>query len=499
MKKILKVILIFTLLFFSFVFVSYASDKVNIAIEKAYNKFILKVEKKYSSEKQLKFLITLWNKLDLILEKKKLSTEKKVLIKDLLKLNNEKVFNLKLKNKKDDILKKMNSFSVYKIFPKKILNDESIFLEDWVWYTYIYSWYTFFPKWTNIKSYHIEQNNIDTNNTLLKLLDDGNIWFIVNYKKIKLISDDIIFWVPDKYNFLSELKKDKRFLITDTDELFKDLKKDTLEITKDLKQKDKIKNIYKFILENVKYTDNLSLEDKRIFSWILTYKNNDWVCEWYARLMIYMLHFSWIRESKLLTWDVIDAPDFPEIWHAWVSIWNNYYDPTFDDPIWIDKTKSFDEYKYYNLPRDLFYTNRYDYLKTPVDLETTWLDYRKKLISKNLSDLVSKYENKDFILLKLYKFKKSIWLNYYSKITIKDIEDHVRFYEVNSDFSFIKDWKKGYVKSIKFYQVDDSTIESTLEQINYNLSYYYLFKWYKNWNSWDYEYRLANESSLEFR
>ena len=119
MKKILKLTLCFTLLFFSFISISYASNEVNPAIEKAYNKFILKVEKKYNSEKQLRFLTTLWDKLDLILEKKKLSSQKKVLIKDLLKLNNEKVFNLTLKNKEEKILKKWIVLVFLKAFQKR--------------------------------------------------------------------------------------------------------------------------------------------------------------------------------------------------------------------------------------------------------------------------------------------------------------------------------------------------------------------------------------------
>ncbi|MDQ7023901.1 MAG: hypothetical protein Q9M97_10560 [Candidatus Gracilibacteria bacterium] len=38
-----------------------------------------------------------------------------------------------------------------------------------------------------------------------------------------------------------------------------------------------------------------------------------------------------------------------------------YYDPTFDDPIGQNSTKEFNEYKYFGLPKDLLYANRFDY------------------------------------------------------------------------------------------------------------------------------------------
>ena len=80
---------------------------------------------------------------------------------------------------------------------------------------------------------------------------------------------------------------------------------------------------------------------------------------------MYMLNFAWVSDTEVIRGFVIDATDFPEIWHAWVRIWNKYYDPTFDDPIGQKDTKKLENYKFFRLPKDLFYTNRFTYDDTP--------------------------------------------------------------------------------------------------------------------------------------
>ena len=42
---------------------------------------------------------------------------------------------------------------------------------------------------------------------------------------------------------------------------------------------------------------------------------------------------------------------------------------------------------------------------------------------------------------------------------------------------------------MKYYLIDDSSVGIVLKQLNYNLKWYYLFKW--KLDNWNYEYRLA--------
>ncbi len=50
--------------------------------------------------------------------------------------------------------------------------------------------------------------------------------------------------------------------------------------------------------------------------------------------------FAGVQNSIMIKWNVIDAQDFPNIWHVWLRIGEYYYDPTFDDPIWTNNTKT---------------------------------------------------------------------------------------------------------------------------------------------------------------
>ncbi len=117
--------------------------------------------------------------------------------------------------------------------------------------------------------------------------------------KVKLIKSDLIFWVTDKIKFLEYLIDDKKNLSEDTDQLFEKLKQRTINLTNWKEESEKIKNIYAYILENVEYPKTFSLDDEKIYSWILTYQNKSWVCLWYTKLMSYMLC---LQEYKTQLW-----------------------------------------------------------------------------------------------------------------------------------------------------------------------------------------------------
>ena len=226
------------------------------------------------------------------------------------------------------------------------------------------------------------------------------------------------------------------------------------------------------------------MDNKEIFSWIDTYKNKNWICWWYTKLYVYMLSFAWVSGAKVIRWDVLDAPDFPNIGHAWVKIWTSYYDPTFDDPVWAIKTKTYSEYKYFWLPKDIFYTNKYDYWTLPSYLKTESLESRENLIRDSLSKLIPKYESKNYLLLKPFTFRINNGLNYNEKITIEKLKTIIPYYEVNN-YEYIENNQVKKISNIDYYTTNDSNLEILLEQVGYNVDWLKLFKW-DDWN-----YRLS--------
>lgn len=297
-------------------------------------------------------------------------------------------------------------------FSVKILKNNDLVLENWVWYTYVYSKYLSTWKWLIPNKNDIIDAWINKDTDILLLDEEIWVWFIHDYKKVKLINDEIISGISNKSTFLKELADEKKYLQEDTDELFKSLKNDTNTITDWLNNWEKISSIYNFILKNTSYSKTFDISNKRIFSWIYTYKNNDWICTWYSKLALYMLSFAWIENVEVVRWNVIDIENFTDAWHAWIKIWDKYFDPTFDDPIWNIKTKTYKDYKYFWLPKDLFYSNRYEYGTLPSDLVNSSLSYRKNIVSKNLEKLAIKYSDKTYNLLKNIVSKNSDDLSY---------------------------------------------------------------------------------------
>jgi len=596
--------------------ISFARDYSYSQIEKIYNKFYEKIEKKYNydTQKELNFLKKLDFKLNFILKKKKLSKKiKKILIylkilnyKKILYLSQKKIDNynsgqkkleekdnLSIKSKKEnniDFLEKQKKLeeNIRKKFLnlkinnpnyiknlinswKKIyyLNDKLEFLEDskikrlnFSSFYRINSWnYSYFKNKSWVVAYtkkygyifvvnYKEEEKIpysrgwdflywliwDDHKFLFNKVDNYYYWFkfskyskidddywfylsdikrfwfwkdtllffnkekdkfyfVNDYKKIKLVDENYVKYLVNKDLFLEILAEDLSFYNTkDYLKTLENIKKNTLSITRWVAKEEKILNIYEWIVSNISYSKNFKLTDYEIFSWLETYKRKSWVCEWYVKLASYMLIFAGIWDVEIKKWFVIDAKDFPEIWHAWLRIWDKYYDPTFDDPVWLSKSKKTNEFKYFALPKDLFYTNRFDYWKLPEKIKKLSLEERKNLINKNLFLVYDKYKNKNYNLLKIVKFKKKYWFSYDEKITLNNFSRVLPLIEVRN-FSFKKNWTRKYIKRLKYFIINNDNLESLLEQIDYNLDWKYFFLWYdKNGNK---SYRLAYDVEFE--
>lgn len=507
----IKKSLIIFILFFSLINISfwiYIPPKTQII----YDKLFVKLEKKNDLENTQKSLLNLKSKIISLKNYKKYKNNKRIikLFNEVLYLNDEKIKeirkiiilnnlkkDIKINNTKEKIWENKNytkKYELEKIRRKSIIDKydyskyfknisytkNNIFLEDWIWKAYRFKRYSFFPTNLSITHKDLVFNWVDVNTDLLFVTDDNTLWFVRNPTKINLVSDEIIKNIDNKYYFLEEILDDvKKSWIKSYDSYFLDLKEKTEKITNNLSDSSKIQNIYNYILNNISYSEAIDFDNYRIFSWIETFKNNSWVCEWYAKLMSYMLMFAWINDVETIRWYVIDAEDFPDIWHAWVRIWNRYYDPTFDDPIWATSSKSFLDYKYFNLPKDLFYTNRYDFKDIPENIKKLSLEDRKRIILNNLNKVSNKYKNENYKLLKLLNFKKEHNIKYDEKITLENFNKILNTYDLY-DFNFTKNWKNIKILKFKYYDVDILDLEFLIEQLDYNLDWYYLFKWYDN-------------------
>nr|MDD3719851.1 transglutaminase-like domain-containing protein [Candidatus Gracilibacteria bacterium] len=325
---------------------------------------------------------------------------------------------------------------------------------------------------------------------LIVYKNNGVYTFSSSFQEQKLISSDIIQNIVDKSKFLSYVSSDKRDLNYDTDSYFKSLKNISINLTEGLTKENKIKAIYGRILNNITYTNPIDLNKKEIFSGIDTFKNKDGVCEGYVKLMAYMLMFSGIEDIDVILGYVINASDFPELGHAWVKIGTYYYDPTFDDPIGNVQAKSFENYSYYKLPADLFYTNRYDIGDLPEELKTKSKDELNNIVYKNLFNLIGKYGNSNYNLMKYPLFLHNNGLNYDVKVTLAKLEDILTTYYVNGpDMSYIYNGKKYLIKKMKFFTINDENINNVLYSINYDLNGKYFLKW--DLGNGNIEYRLA--------
>lgn len=482
-KKILLIILIIS------INTTYWYEDINPISKKWFNGFSQKIDKKYNDKSEILYFKKFNSKLNELILDKKFNVQQIKIIKDIIILSNEYIFNKKNNQSEKYNKNILNNNILLNWFKYISYNPEHIFIENWIWYTYKFNSHLKFPAWTNIRIEDLAYNWIKYDETLIFLREDNLIWFVLDYSKERLIDDSIINWIPDKFNLLKEIKNDKKNINYNTDEYFKLLKERTLELTNWKTKEEKIKIIYNYILDNIQYSQPIDLSDDKIFSWIDTFKNNDWVCEWYVKMFLYMLNFTYIDDSEAIRWYVIDAQDFPKVWHAWLRIWNKYYDPTFDDPIWWKTTKEFSEYKYFWLPYDLFYTNRYDFNKITDSLKEKDLLYRENLIIQNTIPLVEKYKDSWYILLKPYILKLKNWIDYEQSINIDDLKKIINYYEVEN-WKFIKNWKSVTISwEFNYYNISNSSIEWLLKNLEYDFNWYYLFKW--KLNDWNYEYRLA--------
>lgn len=397
------------------------------------------------------------------------------------------------------IEKKYTYEELYSLFNNKVDYRDPYILIAWDYYTYKYNYYMFFdqPDWLYLSD--LERNKISLEKTLLIRNIDWKYFFSNDYKKIRLVSEKIVKDVTNKKEFFYNILDDNRNFENNYDDILLDIKNVTLNLIKDKKSdEEKIQTIYKWVVDNITYYKNYNDWNKQIFSWILTYKNKTWVCYWYAKIFSYMLSFAQIEDVEIKRWFAFDSVYFPNFWHAWVRIWNYYYDPTFDDPVWNTQEEK-NEFIYYKLPYDLMYVNRFDWTQIPK--EYNWLDLnsRKKIVLKNMYTIYEKYKN--YALMSKVKNRIKLWLKYDDDLTINTLKEKLPFYEVNNYIFYDNSGKKYLIAEldnsgkkyliteVKYYVLNDWNIDDILIDNNIDLNNAKLLKW--RTESWSIEYRLA--------
>jgi len=374
-----------------------------------------------------------------------------------------------------DIEKKYSYKELSNIFTNYMDYDDRFILENWKYYTYRYSRFNFFNDnyWVYLSD--LSRNNISKENSLyIKKWD--KYYFSNDYYKVDLISSELASIIENKQEFLYSVFDDNKFIQDDYESILYEIKDKTFEIIKDKKNDDeKILAIYDWLVDNMVYYNNYTDWYKEIFSWVHSFKNLTWVCDWYTKLFLYMLSFAWIKDVSIIRWWVFNVKDFPDFWHAWVKIGDKYYDLTFDNISNIQKNI------YFWLNYELMYLDRFEWRDLFLQYKDLSLEKRQEIALKNMFDIYDKYKNN--LLLTRVKNYKYLGLNYNEKPTLDILKEKMDFYNF-SNYKNNDNWDIKKIKTFKFYNIDSENV-SYFVNSNIDLSNMKLFK-FDNW-----EYKLA--------
>jgi hypothetical protein len=367
----------------------------------------------------------------------------------------------------------------------------------WVYHGYNFSKYNFYKDSYWAYESQLEASWFSYEDTILYKREDGSYNFVTSYDSYPIATSDDVYWVPEKRLFLDYLREDSKYESPDISTELTKIKNISKSLTEGKTREDWIKNIYNWILNNVEYSQNINLTDEKIFSWIEAFRNSSWVCTWYTKLSSYLFYFAGYYDVEVIRGYVIDARDFPRIWHAWLRIWDLYYDPTFDDPVGAKNTKTFDQYKYFGLPKDIFYANRFEYVDMPEVFKTASKAQIDQHIFNTLSNLIPKYKTSldEYPVFAQINFKNKYNISSAVTITPDILASKLWNYSVENDsFTFKKSWKLKTIKQVRYYILSDQNTESVLDILWYDTDNFTLFDW--ETSSGAHEWRLSYELEL---
>lgn len=372
-------------------------------------------------------------------------------------------------------------------------------LKQWKYYTYIFSQFKYYQDDYGAYESQLKTSDFSNNGTILYKDENGRYNFITDYSERFIINETELFWMAGKHHLLDYLADDMKYNSLNIESTLHEMKQISSHfMDTSNSQEEYIEKSYSWILENISYTENIDLEDQEIFSAIEAFNQGNGVCTAYAKLMNYFLFFGGISNAEMIRWNVIDAADFPQIGHAWVKVGEDYYDPTFDDPLGSTIMKQRDEYKYFALPRDIFYANRYEYDDLPVWLKLASSQEIQEHIYDRLVRLIPKYEStlSDYQVFGPVIFRETYDLTIKTQITPELLSKQIWSYSVlDNSFIFTQGNEVQQIMEFRYYVLTSKNTEIVLSQLNYDIKDLYLFDW--ETESWAREWRLAYEITLQ--
>ena len=92
-------------------------------------------------------------------------------------------------------------------------------------------------------------------------------------------------------------------------------------------------------------------------------------------------------------------------------------------------------------------------------------------------------------IIKETKFKKYLWLWAKDEIKVKNLVNKFWFTEIKN-WKVFDSWKEKYLKSLKYYELEDEKLLSVLRKIDFDMTWYKIFLLNENWNQ---KYVLSNK------
>lgn len=373
-------------------------------------------------------------------------------------------------------------------------SNHKVIEKGWYYYGYLFQNYKFYEDTYGAYQSQLDVSGFKKDSTFLYKTPEGKYNFVTSYTERKLASITQMFGVSQKELFLKYMLSDGKHLASDISKNMQAIASMTLALPKTKTQQETIAQIYAWILENIEYSTIENLEDTEMFSAGEAFQRKDGVCTAYSKLMVYMMLYKNIYDVEMIEGHVIDAQDFPKVGHAWVRHVQEYYDPTFDDPIGATTTKTPEEYRYYKLPQDIFYANRFLYDALPEMFKTASKQQISQYIFNGLSNLLNSYGERayDYLVFAPVTFRNTYNISANTTLTPEILAQKIGNYTVeDNSFRFQKDGKTLNISWLRYYILTSETTQSSLDALNYDIADMTLFDW--ELSDGTREWRLAYE------
>ena len=147
---------------------------------------------------------------------------------------------------------------------------------------------------------------------------------------------------------------------------------------------------------------------------------------------------------------------------------------------------------YFQLPKDIFYANRYSYDTLPEWLKTANPTLISEHFYNNLSSLIAKYsdEIEKYPVFAPVLFRKKYNISATEFLSPEIVAKNVGYKTVrNNSFTYEENGTTIKMRTFQYFVLTNDTMYTILNQIQYNFSNTKIFYWQNEDGS--YEWRLA--------